>query len=97
MGKKRFSQKQKLSVLKSASKLGIKEAARLAEVHYTTVYEWKHQLEALGEEGFLAYKASYPGRGVKEISATQEKGLSGVLSWFTSLPFPRYWVKAVLP
>lgn len=75
MGKKRFSQKQKLSVLKSANKLGIKEAARLAKVHYTTVYEWKHQLEALGEEGFLAYKASYPGRGVKEISATQEKAV----------------------
>lgn len=75
MGKRRFSQKQKLSVLKSANKLGIKEAARLAEIHYTTVYEWKHQLEALGEEVFLAYKASYPGRGVKEISATQEKAV----------------------
>jgi putative transposase len=72
MGKKRFSQGQKLSVLKTASKLGIREAASLAEVHYTTVYEWKHQLEALSEEGFLGYEASYPGRGVKEISAAQE-------------------------
>jgi putative transposase len=75
MGKERFNQEQKLSVLKSASKLGIKEAARVAEVHYTTVYEWKHQLEALGEGGFLAYKVSYPGRGVKEISAAQENAV----------------------
>jgi putative transposase len=72
MGKKQFSQEQKLSVLKGASNVGIKEAARLAEVHYSTVYEWKHQLEALGEEGFLAYETRHPGRGIKEISDTQE-------------------------
>ncbi len=83
MGKKRFSQKEKLTVLESAGKLGIKEAARLAEVHYSTVYEWKHQLEALGEEGFLAYKAPYPGRGVKEISVTQE---GAVLSTWERFP-----------
>jgi putative transposase len=83
MGKKRFSQEQKLSVLKGASKLGIKEAARLAEVHYTTVYEWKHQLEALGEEGFLSYEPSYPGRGIKEISGTQE---AAVLSTWERYP-----------
>jgi putative transposase len=83
MGKRRLRQEQKLSVLKSASKLGIREAARLGKVHYATVYEWKHQLEALGEEGFLAYEASYPGRGVKEISAEQE---AGVLSTWERYP-----------
>jgi len=72
MVKKQFSQGQKLSVLKGASTVGIKEAARLAEVHYSTVYEWKHELDALGEEGFLAYETRHPGRGVKEISDTQE-------------------------
>ena len=51
MGKKQFTQDQKLSVLKGASTVGIKEAARLAEVHCSTVYDWKHQVDALGEEG----------------------------------------------
>ena len=43
--------------------MGVKEAAQAAEVHYTSVYEWKRQLEALGEEGFLAYRASDAGTG----------------------------------
>ena len=83
MGKKQFSQEQKLSVLRGASKVGIKEAARLAEVHYSTVYEWKRQLEALGEEGFLAYETKHPGRGVKEITETQE---GAVLSTWERYP-----------
>jgi len=75
MGTKRFDQKQKLAVLKSASRVGIKEAAQLSGVHYTSVYEWQHRLKALGEEGFLAYKPSTPGRGIKEISAKKEEGV----------------------
>jgi len=75
MGTKRFDQKQKLAVLKSASRVGIKEAAQLSGVHYTSVYEWPHRLKALGEEGFLAYKPSTPGRGIKEISAKKEEGV----------------------
>jgi transposase InsO family protein len=75
MGTKRFDQKQKLAVLKSASRVGIKEAARLAEIHYTSVYQWQRRLDALGEEGFLAYKVSTPGRGVKEISSKKEEGV----------------------
>jgi putative transposase len=76
---KRFSQQQKLAILRSAAQMGIKEAAKVAEVHYTSVYEWKRQLEALGEEGFLAYQSSIPGRGIKEISAKQEEGI--VTTW----------------
>jgi len=75
MGSKRFNQKQKLAVLKSASRVGIKEAARVAEIHYTSVYQWQRRLDALGEEGFLVYKPSTPGRGVKEISAKKEEGV----------------------
>jgi len=75
MGTKRFDQKQKLAVLKSASRVGIKEAARLAEIHYTSVYEWQRRLDALGEEAFLAYKPSTPGRGIKEISPKKEEGV----------------------
>jgi len=75
MGSNRFNQEQKLAVLKSAERVGIKDAAGMAEVHYTTVYEWQHQLEALGEEGFLAYKASIPGRGIKKISAGKEEAV----------------------
>jgi len=68
MGTKRFDQEEKLEVLKSAKKVGIKEAAQGAEVHYTTVYDWKKQVEALGEEAFLAYDPPSPGRGEKKIS-----------------------------
>jgi putative transposase len=75
MGTKRFDQKQKLAVLKSASRVGIKEAAQLSGIHYTSVYDWQHRLDALGEEGFLAYKPSIPGRGIKEISAKKEEGV----------------------
>ncbi len=75
MGAKRFNQEQRLAILKSAKEVGIKEAAGLAGVHYTSVYEWKNQLEALGEEAFLACKASYPGRGIKEISPEKEEGI----------------------
>jgi len=75
MGSKRFNQEQKLAVLKSASKVGMKEGARVAEIHYTSVYQWQRQLEALGEEGFLAYKPSTPGRGIKRISAKKEEAV----------------------
>lgn len=75
MGSKHFSQKEKLAVLKSAKQVGNKEAARTAKVHYTTVYQWKHQLEALGEEAFLAYTPSYPGRGIKKISPEKEEAV----------------------
>lgn len=75
MGTKQFSQKQKLEILKSAEKVGPKEAANLAQIHYTTVYQWQRMLDALGEEGFLAYKLSTPGRGIKKISSETEQAV----------------------
>jgi len=75
MVSKRFDQKQKVEILKSARKVGIRKAAHLTDVHYTTVYQWQRQLEALGEEGFLAYKPSYPGRGIKKISPQKEQAV----------------------
>jgi len=75
MGKRHFSQEQKLAILRCVAQKGIKEAAQVAEVHYTTVYEWKRQLEALGEEGFLAYESKIPGRGIKEISPKKEEAI----------------------
>ncbi|MBW1994267.1 MAG: helix-turn-helix domain-containing protein [Deltaproteobacteria bacterium] len=75
MGSRQFSQKQKLAILESAAKIGIKKAAELAGVHYTSVYDWRRQLESLGEQGFLSYKPSYPGRGIKQISPEQEKAV----------------------
>jgi len=32
-------------------------------------------LDALGEEGFLAYKSSIPDRGIKETSAKKKEGV----------------------
>jgi len=75
MKSKRYKQEQKLAIIKSAEKMGIKEAADVAGVHYTTVYEWKNLLEALGEEEFLSYKASTPGRGIKQISPKKEEAV----------------------
>ena len=75
MGKNHFNQKQKLSILKSAEKTTVKDAAQVAGVHYTTVYDWRKQLEALGEEGFLTYQTPTPGRGIKRISPQKEQAV----------------------
>lgn len=75
MSYNRFSQEQKMIILKSAAKIGVKQAADLAGAHYTTVYQWRNQLEILGERAFLDYQPSYPGRGIKEINPEQEKAI----------------------
>ena len=72
MGSKHFNQEQKLTIIKSAEKVGFKKAAEMAGIHYTTVYQWQKKLNALGEEGFLIYQPSIPGRGIKKISAEKE-------------------------
>ena len=78
MGQKHFDQEQKLTTLRSAEKIGAREAAELTGVHYTTVYEWRRQYDSLGEEQFLSYRPSYPGRGIKEIPPQQEKDVLDV-------------------
>ena len=72
---KQFDQRQKLAILQSAKKVGIKEAAHMAGVHYTSVYQWRRRFEAMGEEAFLSYKLASPGRGVKKITAQQEEAV----------------------
>ena len=62
MGSRHFSQEQKLAILISATEIGVKQAAELADVHYTSVYDWRRQLKSLGKQGFLDYNPSYPGR-----------------------------------
>jgi len=73
--KKQFTQEQKLAVLESSKEVGIQKAALLADVHYTTVYEWCRQFEALGEAAFLAYQPPSRDRGIKKITAEQEKAV----------------------
>lgn len=76
MGKKdHFTQKQKLDILKSVKEIGIKKAADLSGVHYTTVYQWQRKLEVLGQEAFLAYQNKSRGRGIKRITKAQEKAV----------------------
>lgn len=75
MGSNQFNQQQKLAVLESARKVGMKEAARLAGIHYTTVYGWRRRLEAMGEQEFLAYQPALPGRGVKKITPKKEEAV----------------------
>lgn len=70
--KDHFTQKQKLEILESAKRVGVKEAAELAGVHYTTVYQWQRKLEVVGEEAFLTYRRKSRGRGVKRITEKQE-------------------------
>jgi transposase len=62
-----------MSILDSAAEIGVKRAAELAGVHYTSVYDWRRQLKSLSKQIFLDYKPSYPGRAVKQISTKQEK------------------------
>ena len=76
--KKHFSQKQKLTIVKKGEEIGIKRAAKVAEVHYTTVYAWKKQLNALGEKAFLSYELSRPGRGIKKIAVEDEQAIKKV-------------------
>jgi putative transposase len=83
MSSKQFSQEQKLAIVKNAATIGFKEAAEIAGVHYTTVYDWRHDLKSLGKESFLAYQPSYPGRGIKVISAEKE---AAVLECWKSNP-----------
>jgi len=76
MGKKsHFTQKQKLDILESARETGIKEAADLAGIHYTTVYQWQRKLEVLGDEAFLACRPKSRGRGIKKVTKEQENGV----------------------
>ena len=76
MGKKsQFSQKQKLDILESAKEVGLKKSADLAGIHYTTVYEWQHKLDAVGEEAFLSYRSSSRSRGIKKVTEAQEKAV----------------------
>jgi len=70
-----FNQEQKLVVLESANEVGIKEASRIAGVHYTTVYEWRNSLEALGKDAFLSYCPESQGRGIKHVTEGQEKAV----------------------
>ncbi len=75
MPKTNFTQQQKVAVLKSAKKTTVKDAAKVAGVHYTTVYDWRKQFEAIGEEAFFAYQVSKPGRGIKQISKEKEQAV----------------------
>ena len=49
MGTRHFSQQQKFAILNSAAEIGVRQAAELAGVHYTSVYDWRRQLVSLGE------------------------------------------------
>ncbi len=75
MSKKNFTQKQKLVVLKSAEKTDVRDVAKVAGVHYSTVYDWRQQYKAMGEEAFLKYQVSKPGRGIKQISPEKEQAI----------------------
>jgi len=72
---RQFNQEQKLVILESAKEVGIKEASRIAGVHYTTVYEWRNRLEAVGRDGFLSYCSESRGRGIKRVTEVQEKAV----------------------
>lgn len=76
--KRHFSQEEKYSILMSAKDIGVKEAAEIADLHYTTIYGWRGDLASLGKKAFLAYTPSRPGRGVKAITAEQETAILDV-------------------
>ena len=73
MGSRQFSQKQKMATLDSAAKIGVKQAVEVSGVHFTTVHDWRRQLNSLGKQLLFDYKPSYPGRGIQQITPEQEK------------------------
>lgn len=73
--KKQFNQQQKLIIIEKGEKFGMKQAAQVAEVHYTTVYAWKNQFESLGKKAFLEYEPPRSGRGTKETSKEDEQAI----------------------
>jgi len=75
MAKTNFTQKQRLAILKGAEKTTVRYAAKVAGIHYTTLYDWRWQLSAMGKEAFLAYQVSKPGRGIKQISPGKEQAI----------------------
>lgn len=75
MSTQQFDQQQKLTIVEHAKQIGFKPAAKIAGVHYTSVYDWKRQLDALGKDAFLSQKARHPGRGIKQISQDQEAAI----------------------
>jgi len=75
MEKRNFTQKQKIAILKGAKKTTVRYAAEVAGIHYTTVYDWRRQFKAMGEEAFLKYQVSKPGRGIKQISPEKEQAI----------------------
>lgn len=75
MSKKNYTQKQKIAILKSAKKTTVRDVAKVAGVHYTTVYDWRRQLETMGEKTFLEYQVPKLGRGIKQISQEKEQAI----------------------
>jgi hypothetical protein len=73
MGSRQFSQKQKMVILDSAAKIGVKQSAEVAGVHCITAHDWRRQLNNLGKQLLFDYKPSYPGRGIQQITPEQEK------------------------
>ena len=75
MSKNHYSQKQKLAIVKKAKEIGIKEAAKICDVHFTSIYSWRKSLQEVDDQTFLAHKPSRPGRGVKIITPEQEQAI----------------------
>ena len=61
--------------MESAKEIEMEEAAHLAGVHYTILYEWNRKLEVVGEEAFLSYRPKSRGRVINKISPEQEKAV----------------------
>jgi putative transposase len=74
-GSRHFTQEQKFAILETGKGVGIKAAAEMAGVHFTSVYDWRRQLNDLGKEDFLKGKPPSPGRGIKKITEAQEKAV----------------------
>ena len=62
MSKKQFNQQQKLAILKSAENLSIRDAADIAGIHYTTIYDGVSNLKPWARKHPL--NISHPNQGV---------------------------------
>lgn len=66
-GTKKFTEKEKLSILKEAEKEGVKKTLSKYNLYPATYYYWKKKYTSLGSDGSLHTKRIYDASAVRKL------------------------------
>ncbi|SEA63397.1 putative transposase [Arachidicoccus rhizosphaerae] len=66
-GTKKFTEKEKLSILKEAEKEGVKKTLGKYNLYPATYYYWKKKYSSLGSDGNLPSKGTYDASAVRKL------------------------------